>query len=71
MQAALKASDYYSFGQTLWTLYSGRMMYGDIIQMYKSAGVEEQRNQVNFAMLQNTYYGLEEIRRILSFLKFL
>lgn len=46
-------------------------MYGDIIQMYKSAGVEEQRNQVNFAMLQNTYYGLEEIRRILSFLKFL
>lgn len=71
IQATLKASDYYSFGQTLWTLYSGRMMYGDIIQMYKSAGVEEQCNQVNFAMLQNTYYGLEEISKDFEFFEVL
>lgn len=61
-QAALTASDYYSMGQTLWTLYSGRMMYGDILQRYKNIGAEEQRNQVNFAMLNNIYYGLDAIR---------
>lgn len=60
-QAAIKASDYYSFGQTLWTLYSGEMMYGDVIRRNKSYGIDEQRNQVNFSMLNNVYYGLDEI----------
>lgn len=62
-QAAIKASDYYSFGQTIWTLYSGEMMYGNILRRYKDFGIEEQRNQVNFSMLSNTYYGLDEIRK--------
>lgn len=62
-QAAVKASDYYSFGQTLWTLYSGEMMYQNILRRYRSEGIETQRNQVNFAMLQDTYYGLEEIKK--------
>lgn len=62
-QAAIKASDYYSFGQTLWTLYSGEMMYRNILRINKANGLEEQRNQINFAMLRNEYYGLEEIRK--------
>ena len=62
-QAAIKASDYYSFGQTIWTLYSGEMMYRNILRRYKEFSVEEQRNQVNFAMLSNTYYGLDEIEK--------
>ena len=61
-QAAVKASDYYSFGQTLWTLYSGEMMYQNILRRFRSEGIEVQRNQVNFAMMQDTYYGLEEIK---------
>lgn len=60
-QAAIKASDYYSFGQTIWTLYSGEMMYRNILRRYKDFGIEEQRNQVNFSMLSNTYFGLDEI----------
>ena len=62
-QAAIKASDYYSFGQTVWTLYSGEMMYRNILRRYKEYGLDEQRNQVNFAMLNNVYYGLDEIRK--------
>ena len=62
-QAAIQASDYYSFGQTLWTLYSGEMMYRNILRRYKDYGIEEQRNQVNFAMLSNVYYGLDEISK--------
>lgn len=62
-QAAIKASDYYSFGQTLWTLYSGEMMYRNILRRYKEFGIDEQRNQINFAMLNNVYYGLDEIRK--------
>ena len=61
-QAALAASDYYSMGQTLWTLYSGEMMYQNILRRYKSLGLEEQRNQINFAMLNDMYYDLDEIR---------
>lgn len=61
-QAALAASDYYSMGQTLWTLYSGEMMYQNILRRYKSLGLEEQRNQINFAMLNDMYYGLDEVR---------
>ncbi len=70
-QAAIKASDYYSFGQTIWTLYSGEMMYGNILRRFKEYGIEEQRNQVNFAMLSNTYYGLDEISKNDSFLEIL
>ena len=62
-QAAIKASDYYSFGQTIWTLYSGEMMYRNILRRYRDFGIEEQRNQVNFSMLSNTYFGLDEIGR--------
>ncbi len=62
-QAAIMASDYYSFGQTIWTLYSGEMMYRNILRRYKEYGLDEQRNQVNFAMLSNTYYGLDEISK--------
>lgn len=62
-QAAIKASDYYSFGQTIWTLYSGEMMYRNILRRYKEFSIEEQRNQVNFSMLSNTYYGLDEIEK--------
>lgn len=62
-QAAVRASDYYSFGQTLWTLYSGEMMYQNILRRYRSEGIEAQRNQINFAMMQDTYYGLDEIRQ--------
>ena len=62
-QAAIRASDYYSFGQTVWTLYSGEMMYRNILRRYKEYGIDEQRNQVNFAMLNNVYYGLDEIRK--------
>ncbi|MCM1134755.1 MAG: protein kinase [Clostridium sp.] len=70
-QAAIKASDYYSFGQTVWTLYSGEMMYRNILRRYKEYGLEEQRNQVNFAMLNNEYYGLDEIGREDAFLEIL
>ena len=61
-QAALVASDYYSFGQTIWTLYSGEMMYQSIVRVYKSKGVEELRNKINKAMLDNEYFGLDEIK---------
>ena len=70
-QAAITASDYYSFGQTLWTLYSGEMMYRNLLRIYKSYGVEEQRNQVNFAMMNNTYFGLDEIPESQSFFEVL
>lgn len=59
--AALTASDYYSFGQTLWTLYSGEMMYQNILRRYQFEGVEEQRNQINFSMMNGVYYGFDEI----------
>ncbi|MCM1086644.1 MAG: protein kinase [Muribaculaceae bacterium] len=61
-QAAITSSDYYSFGQTIWTLYYGEMMYRNLLRRCKAYGIEEQRNQINFAMLNNVYYGLEEIR---------
>lgn len=61
-QAALTASDYYSFGQTLWTLYSGEMMYQPVLRRYQSEGIEEQRNQINFSMLNGIYYGFDEIK---------
>ena len=70
-QAAITASDYYSFGQTIWTLYSGEMMYGNILRRYKEYGAAEQRDRVNFAMLSNTYYGLDEIREDDEFLEIL
>ncbi len=70
-QAAIKASDYYSFGQTIWTLYSGEMMYRNVLRRYKEYGLDEQRNQVNFAMLSNTYYGLDEISKDDSFFEVL
>lgn len=70
-QAAIKASDYYAFGQTIWTLYSGEMMYGNILRRYKGYGMEEQRNQVNFAMLNSVYYGLDEISKEDNFLEVL
>lgn len=70
-QAAIKASDYYSFGQTIWTLYSGEMMYRNILRRYKEYGIEEQRNQVNFAMLNNVYYGLDEINQADAFFEIL
>ena len=70
-QAAIQASDYYSFGQTLWTLYSGEMMYRNILRRYKDYGIEEQRNQVNFAMLSNVYYGLDEISKEEAFFEVL
>ncbi|MBP1535473.1 MAG: protein kinase, partial [Ruminococcus sp.] len=70
-QAAIAASDYYSFGQTVWTLYSGEMMYRDLLRIYKSYGIEEQRNQINFAMMQNNYFGLDEIPEKQSFFEVL
>ena len=70
-QAAIAASDYYSFGQTVWTLYSGSMMYRDLLRMYKNYGIEEQRNQINFAMMQNNYFGLDEIPEKQSFFEVL
>lgn len=70
-QAALIASDYYSFGQTLWTLYSGEMMYQNILRRYHSEGIEEQRNQINFSMMNGIYYGFEEIRPEESFFEIL
>ena len=70
-QAAIRASDYYSFGQTIWTLYSGEMMYRNILRMYKDQGVEEQRNQINFAMLKSQYYGLDEISKEDAFFEIL
>ena len=70
-QAAITASDYYSFGQTVWTLYSGEMMYRSILRFYKNQGIEEQRNQINFAMMQNNYIGLDEIPEEHAFLEVL
>lgn len=70
-QAAVKASDYYSFGQTLWTLYQGEMMYQNILRRYRDYGIEEQRNQINFAMMNSVYYGLDEIGREESFFEIL
>lgn len=70
-QAAITASDYYSFGQTIWTLYSGEMMYRNLLRIYKSYGIDEQRNQVNFAMMNNTYFGLDEIPESQSFFEVL
>ena len=70
-QAAIKASDYYSFGQTIWTLYSGEMMYRNILRRYKEFGIDEQRNQINFAMLNNVYYGLDEIKAADAFFEIL
>ena len=70
-QAAVKASDYYSFGQTLWTLYQGEMMYQNILRRYRDYGIEEQRNQINFAMMNSVYYGLDEIGKDESFFEIL
>ena len=70
-QAAVCASDYYSFGQTVWTLYNGEMMYRNILRRYKEEGIAEQRAQVNNAMLTNTFYGLEEIDEKDAFLEVL
>ncbi len=60
-QPAVKASDYYSMGQTLWTLYSGEMMYADVIRKTEELGPEEQKQSVGLAMVGNSYFGLEEI----------
>ncbi len=56
------ASDYYSFGQTLWTLYKGHMMYSELLHRYSRMGAEEQRIRINHAMVHNTYFELDEIR---------
>ena len=60
-QAAVKASDYYSFGQTIWTLYSGEMMYRDTLRYDKELGIEALRQKINADMLQEKYEGLDEI----------
>ena len=65
------ASDYYSFGQTLWTLYKGHMMYSDLLRHYSRMGADEQRARINHAMMSNTYYELDEIRREDSFFEVL
>ncbi len=70
-QAAIAPSDYYSFGQTLWTLYSGEMMYHNLLRVYSQYGADEQRDQVNNAMMHNVYYGLDEIPESISFFEVL
>ena len=58
-QAAVVESDYYSLGQTLWTLLRGRPMYGNLIRRFKAQGPNEQRIQVNNAMMNSDYPDLD------------
>lgn len=70
-QAAVKKSDYYSFGQTIWTLYSGEMMYQNILRTYAQFGVAKQREVINQAMLTNKLFGFEKLTAEDEFLEVL
>lgn len=62
-RAAIIQSDYYAFGQTLWTLYHGEMMYWEAIKVNGGFMSEDARNTVTHLMLSNDYPGLDEIDR--------
>ena len=69
--AAKTASDYYSLGQTLWTLYHGDMMYERLIRAYRDEGPEAQRAQINDAMMSDRYYDLDDIAKVDAFFEVL
>ncbi|SFB32644.1 Protein kinase domain-containing protein [Acetitomaculum ruminis DSM 5522] len=58
--AAVKKSDYYSFGQTIYSLYFGKRMYEDVIR--KNLHKEILIDKLNYLMINDIYPGLEKIR---------
>ena len=70
-EAAIIASDYYSMGQTIWTLYHGEAMYRMTIKSHGGYYSQEARNTVSDLMRKNEYPGLDEIEKKDSFLEVL
>ena len=62
-EAAIVASDYYAFGQTIWSLYHGEMMYRETIRSHGGFFSPEARNTVSDLMRKNELPGLDEIDR--------
>ena len=62
-EAAIVASDYYAFGQTIWSLYHGEMMYRETIRSHGGFFSAEARNTVSDLMRKNELPGLDEIDR--------
>lgn len=60
-EAAIAASDYYAFGQTIWSLYHGEMMYRETIRSHGGFFSPEARNTVSDLMRKNELPGLDEI----------
>lgn len=60
-EAAIVASDYYAFGQTIWSLYHGEMMYRETIRSHGGFFSPEARNTVSDLMRKNELPGLDEI----------
>ena len=55
-----RQSDYYSFGQTIFTLYAGHLMYQDEIDMHAYESPAIQRNAI-FQRALNDDFSLEDI----------
>ncbi len=62
-EAAIVASDYYAFGQTIWSLYHGEMMYRETIRSHGGFFSAEARNTVSDLMRKNELPGLDEISK--------
>lgn len=60
-EAAITASDYYAFGQTIWSLYHGEMMYRETIRSHGGFFSHEARNTISDLMRKNELPGLDEI----------
>ena len=62
-EAAIMQSDYYSMGQTIWTLYHGEPMYRMTIKSHGGYYSQEARNTVSDLMRKNEFPGLDEIEK--------
>jgi len=56
-----KQSDYYSFGQTIFTLYTGHLMYQEEIDLHAYESPDIQRNAI-FQRALNDDFSLEDIK---------
>ena len=70
-EAAIMQSDYYSMGQTIWTLYHGEPMYRMTIKSHGGYYSQEARNTVSDLMRKNEFPGLDEIEKKDSFFEVL
>lgn len=57
-----KESDYYSLGQTLYTLYTGKLMYEHILKN-NNKKIEEKKEEIKDEMMRDKYYGFSHFKK--------